>query len=120
MKRIAHYSLKSFKHCVEISITSPHQMPIKSICGSVESLLEFTKGLINSQIICTSDPSGYWWSPTYSTWSPNIVSFHLPNFQHSFLFRKKFIYIFGSFLCPKLLEPFCVPKQYFFWEWENL
>ena len=24
------------------------------------------------------DPGGYWWPPTYSTWTPTIVSFSFP------------------------------------------
>jgi hypothetical protein len=44
------------------------------------------------------DPGGYWWPPTYSTWTPTIASF-------SFLVFAQFT-IFSSFLGPELLEPF--------------
>ena len=40
----------------------------------------------------TSDPGGYWWPPTYSTWTPTIVSF---SFSVSLIVAQ--FTIFGSF-----------------------
>ena len=42
----------------------------------------------------SADPGGYWWPPTYSTWTPTIVSF---NFLVSLIVAQ--FTIFGSF-CP--------------------
>jgi hypothetical protein len=44
------------------------------------------------------DPGGYWWPPTYSTWTPTIASF-------SFSVSAQFT-IFSSFSGPELPEPF--------------
>ena len=35
-----------------------------------------TYELINSNV--PFDPGGYWWPPTYSTWSPTIVPLSFP------------------------------------------
>ena len=32
----------------------------------------------DSPIWIKCDPRGYWWPPTYSTWTPTIVSFSFP------------------------------------------
>jgi hypothetical protein len=45
-----------------------------------------------------TDPGGYWWPPTYSTWTPTIASF-------SFSVSAQFT-IFSSFSGPELPEPF--------------
>jgi hypothetical protein len=50
------------------------------------------------KIVCISDPGGYWWPPTYSTWTPTIASF-------SFSVSAQFT-IFSSFSGPELLELF--------------
>jgi hypothetical protein len=44
------------------------------------------------------DPGGYWWPPTYSTWTPTIAYF-------SFSVSTQFA-IFSSFSGPELPEPF--------------
>jgi hypothetical protein len=50
-------------------------------------------GVVSFHCTNTSDPGGYWWPPTYSTWTPTIVSF---NFL-VFLIVAQFT-IFPSFL----------------------
>ena len=55
------------------------------------------------------NPGGYWWPPTYSTWTPTIVSF---SFSISLIVAQ--FAIFGSFSGPKLPEPFWGPKRCFF------
>ena len=45
-----------------------------------------------------ADLGGYWWSPTYSTWGPTIVSF-------SFSVSAQ-LTIFSNFSGPELPEPF--------------
>ena len=60
---------------------------------------------------CPSDPSGYWWPPANSTWTPTITSF---NFSVSLIVAQ--CTIFSSFSVPKLLKPFWGPKRRF---WEN-
>ena len=47
------------------------------------------------------DPGGYWWPPTYSSWTPTTISFSFP----VSLIVAQFT-ILGSFRGPKLPEPF--------------
>jgi hypothetical protein len=67
----------------------PHLMEEINAMGNIDSL-----GVRN-------DPSGYWWPPTYSTWTPTIISF---SFSISLIVAQ--FTIFGSFSSPELPEPF--------------
>ena len=56
-----------------------------------------------------NDPEGYWWPPTYSIWSPTIVSFSFP----VSLIVAQFI-IFGSFRVLNFWIRFEAPNDVFF------
>ena len=47
------------------------------------------------------DPSGYWWPPTYSTWTPTIASFSFSVFAQFTIFSS----FFGSWTSGAILRP---------------
>ena len=44
---------------------------------AVNTLIQFLTDLRHVHLIVV-DTRGYWWPPTYSTWTPTIVSFSFP------------------------------------------
>jgi hypothetical protein len=70
-----------------------------TVCAflSFSSLFSFESRGIDEGFF-VPDPGGYWWPPTYSTWTPTIASF-------SFSVSAQFT-IFSSFSGPELPEPF--------------
>ena len=99
-------------YCRQAPWTLSLHMPLTILCkltidiGISRGGFTFLMYVLSRSFI--NDPTGYWWPPAYSTWTPTIVSF---SFSVSLIVAQ--FTIFGSFSGPELPEPFWGPKRRF-------